>query len=193
MLLLISFPCWHCGKNLKAPDNSAGLKCKCTGCGKPNTIPGRATEEARSHYEQLEALKEATVVDYREEKEPEVLTPDTESTQLVPTSPFSDQPPMSGPLQLIVDRTYSPITQNDSVVIFLFRWFLILAAVLATVGVGLSCASISGQDYWRYAALHNRYKSDAMAELLVSWFVVMMFLGGLYALAEIARALRRRT
>ncbi len=35
---MIGFSCWGCGKTLKARDNAAGMKCKCS-CGRENTIP----------------------------------------------------------------------------------------------------------------------------------------------------------
>jgi TM2 domain-containing membrane protein YozV len=38
--MAIEFPCWNCGKNLKAPKSGAGKKCKCGGCACINSIPG---------------------------------------------------------------------------------------------------------------------------------------------------------
>lgn len=36
---MIEFPCWGCGKNLKARDGAGGKKCKCPKCDRENTIP----------------------------------------------------------------------------------------------------------------------------------------------------------
>lgn len=36
---MIEFSCWGCGKSLKAKEEAGGKKCKCSGCGRENTIP----------------------------------------------------------------------------------------------------------------------------------------------------------
>lgn len=38
--MVIEFPCWKCGKNLKSKQVHSGRKCKCTECDSINTIPG---------------------------------------------------------------------------------------------------------------------------------------------------------
>ena len=40
--MVIEFPCWNCGKNLKSAVIHAGKKCKCKGCESVNSIPGVA-------------------------------------------------------------------------------------------------------------------------------------------------------
>jgi hypothetical protein len=40
----IRFPCWSCGKSLKASNEHAGRKCICTGCNQLNSIPSSPEE-----------------------------------------------------------------------------------------------------------------------------------------------------
>jgi DNA-directed RNA polymerase subunit M/transcription elongation factor TFIIS len=41
---LIEFHCPHCGKFLKTPDDKAGVRAKCPGCGERVTVPAQARE-----------------------------------------------------------------------------------------------------------------------------------------------------
>lgn len=50
--MAIEFPCWNCGKRLKAVEAHGGRKCKCTGCESVNSIPGTRQEDIQDEEEE---------------------------------------------------------------------------------------------------------------------------------------------
>jgi hypothetical protein len=62
MATMITFPCPHCRKSLKASDEDAGKRCRCNGCGKTVNIP---TDEPIPYERPAESEVPPMEYDYR--------------------------------------------------------------------------------------------------------------------------------
>lgn len=81
---------------------------------------------------------------------------------------------------------------GESVILYAFRWLLLFAAIVYTLAVLLTIFT-AGTEYRQNGRWYVEVNaSEQITSALLGWVIVMLVLGGLYALTEIAKQLQKR-
>lgn len=158
---MIEFPCWSCGKSLKAKPTYAGKKCKCTKCGQTNSIPGTAKPEDDLPSE----------VDYFVAQEDKNHIASVPQYAAVPQwDSYNNWPPVVQPIDyILVIRNFLGIT----------TFLLTIATIFVLVIILTKERFVPDSERW-----------VAFGTMIGLWFGSMVTIANVFLVSEIALSLR---